>query len=198
MTTTSSHRRTGRITNPRGYVVIKIDYLAATTNSIRCTACQDLHLTGTHGAYVDIKAGEIFYLIRSESLGDNLFYIVLTDDYGIRSCSCPATADCKHKDRLYPIVASWLPDRRPLSPTADELAAYEELIDDLPPLPTPTFPTRPAKPTTAHRVTATAQPQHTTDEVHGTLSSAAHGSFLDVVFGSSSMRQAFVARGGAR
>lgn len=96
-TATKTQRRTAKITSaPRGYVAIQCDYIAAKTARIACVAKCDMEIKGANGATVSLKAGEAFHLVRSESLGDNWFYIV-REVTGEKRCSCPANKPCKHE-----------------------------------------------------------------------------------------------------
>lgn len=102
---TQTTRRTTKITSaPRGYVAVHVDYIAATTTRIACVARQAMTITGVNGASVELKAGEAFTLVRSESLGANMFYIV-REVVGEKRCSCPANKPCKHETGLAAHVA---------------------------------------------------------------------------------------------
>lgn len=119
--TTTTTRRTTKITQPaRGYVAIQCDYVSAATTRIACVAKCDMTIEGTNGASVDLKAGEAFWLVRSESLGENMFYIV-REEIGVKRCSCPANKPCKHETGLKAYIAEH--GRSPLHLRAREIAA---------------------------------------------------------------------------
>lgn len=193
MTIPTSHRRTSRITPPRGYVAIKTAFIASETNEIHCIAKEDMRIEGVNGAYVEIKAGEHFYLSRAASLdekhhcelGEAMFYIVLVDRIGVKRCSCASNKPCKHEIRLRPIVAARFP-----KPAASS-QSHADLVDDNPPrqvIQGPDwcvdFTMPPAKATQPAKTTSPAK-----DDVPGTLSSnsSVRGGFMNAVFGSSSM-----------
>lgn len=97
--TTTTTRRTARITPAkpsRGYIAIHCDYIAPTTTMLHCTANKAMHIEGTNGASLDIAVGQKFCLVRSESLGEDMFYIVLKSHVG-KKCTCAANKPCKHE-----------------------------------------------------------------------------------------------------
>lgn len=103
MTTTT--RRTAKITQPaRGFVAIKVDYIAAATTRIACVANKDMTIKGVNGASVTIKEGEAFWLVRAGSLGADMFYVV-REVSGEKKCSCPANKPCKHEVSLAKHIA---------------------------------------------------------------------------------------------
>lgn len=101
MNTTKTTRRTGRLTfkSTRPFVAIKVEHVAATTMIIPCTARKDLEIEGDNGAKIRIKAGDKFYLHRSASLGENMFYIVQVI-LDVPLCTCMATKPCKHETAI--------------------------------------------------------------------------------------------------
>ncbi|GCE14216.1 hypothetical protein KTT_41290 [Tengunoibacter tsumagoiensis] len=70
---------------------------------------------GTNGAEVHLRFGDVFYLIRSASLGDNMFYVVLADARGAKKCSCPARKPCKHEIKVSDLVAARPSEQRAIS-----------------------------------------------------------------------------------
>lgn len=82
-----------KITRP--YVAIRLEHVAS--DWIRCKARKDIDIVGENGGEVHIKAGETFYLARSRSLGDNMFYFVRCTLYGEKKCSCMAEKPCRHE-----------------------------------------------------------------------------------------------------
>jgi hypothetical protein len=78
------------------YTVVKIDFIAAETKMLQCTARKDMVIEGENGASVTLKAGEEFTLVRSDSLGEGWFYIVRQVS-GEKKCSCPSHKPCKHE-----------------------------------------------------------------------------------------------------
>src|SRR5215813_7519143 len=86
-----------KTTTNRPYVAIKCEYVPDNINSIRCTAKKYICIEGVNGGVVSLKAGEVFYLVRSDSLGDNMFYVVRIDERGRPMCSCMATKPCRHE-----------------------------------------------------------------------------------------------------
>lgn len=143
-----STRRTAKITTstPRGYVAIRVDFLSPETQSLRCTACKDKHYVGTEGTFVDIKAGEVFYLVRAASLGADMFYIVRLVT-GQKRCSCAGNRPCKHE--LF--VASKETQRKAKPPVRQ---AKKPAAPAAPVSPTPT----PSEPAASLPVPVLAQP----------------------------------------
>lgn len=104
MITTTTQRRATKITaQKRGYVAVHVDYISESAQRIACVANKDMTITGEYGATASLKAGEAFYLVRSDSLskrlGKAMFYIV-RDVIGEKKCSCPANKPCKHETGL--------------------------------------------------------------------------------------------------
>ncbi len=127
---TETTRRTARMSPTATYTAVRIGSVAATTNTIRCVARKNLRIEGVNGAAVDIRAGEVFYLARSESLGGDWFYIVDMREGVMNPCSCPARSMCKH--------IGWAAEREEMHasalPPADmderDIAFYKSVIDE--------------------------------------------------------------------
>src|SRR5579859_6658787 len=98
---TQTTRRTAKITTS-AYTVVSLDVAGA--KMIRCTANKDMTIQGVNGASVELKAGEVFYAYKAESLNEqqgrsDLYYIVRNIS-GMKKCSCPARKPCKHEIAL--------------------------------------------------------------------------------------------------
>src|SRR5258708_1993342 len=79
-------------TNLKEYIkmiqTIKIEYTEAAT--IRCVARRDI-------PEANIKEGSVFYLVKSDSLGENWYYIATWNYTEMQwDCRCPATKPCRH------------------------------------------------------------------------------------------------------
>ena len=83
-------------TTLRGYTTVTIEFVDPRTNKLEMTARQDMTIPGQNGASVTIKAGEHFTAVRSESQGENQWYLVRHVS-GCKKCSCPAKKPCKHE-----------------------------------------------------------------------------------------------------
>ena len=122
---TQTTRRTAKITTAkRGYVAIEVRF-AGETQRIACVAKVDMHITGTNGASVEIKPGEAYTLVRSESLskelGKTMFYIVRQVS-GEKKCSCPAMKPCRHETGLAAHIAEH-------GPSAMHLRAHQRAAE---------------------------------------------------------------------
>lgn len=84
------------MTDQTKYTAVKCEYIAATTQMLQCTANKDMTIEGKNGAKVELKKGEKFTLVRSDSLGEGWFYIVRQVS-GEKKCSCPSHKPCKHE-----------------------------------------------------------------------------------------------------
>ena len=82
----------------RGYVVVNFSF-DANTDKVLCTANKDMVIESVNGASVSLKKGEKFYAVRSDSLGENMWYIVRFVS-GEKKCSCPANKPCKHEKKV--------------------------------------------------------------------------------------------------
>src|SRR5258707_4510476 len=87
---------TNQPSTTKKYTAVKCDFIALETKMLQCTANKDLVIEGENGATIELKKGERFTLVRSDSLGDGWFYIV-RQAHGEKKCSCPATKPCKHE-----------------------------------------------------------------------------------------------------
>ncbi len=89
--------------------IVKIEHTEQAI--IRCTARFDL----PNG----IKAGDVFYLVRSDTYAG--YYYFVTWNQVAWNCSCPATKPCKHQTSVNTVVIARCQAAKPVAP----LAAFE-------------------------------------------------------------------------
>jgi len=142
------------------YCAVQCNQIAPGLDRVTCAALHDLRITDHRGAnFVDIKEGEVYDLVRSGSLGDNLFYIVTEE-----RCSCPATTpQCKHRRPMFKVEAQ--PE------TVEEQTSKGASTDT----------ESAAQPASAPITTVPMR----REDARGTLHNSAKPGFLDACFGTS-------------
>src|SRR5689334_22882606 len=87
---------TANKTTNRPYTSVEIINIGKAIKTLNITSKKDFTIQGTNGGSVTVKAGERFTLVRSDSLGPDMWYIVRQVS-GVKKCSCPAMKPCKHE-----------------------------------------------------------------------------------------------------
>jgi hypothetical protein len=81
------------------YTAVKIELVPSGIQTLNITAKKSFTIPGQNGGSVTIEAGERFTVVRSASLGADMWYIVRHVP-GVKRCSCPATKPCKHEKAM--------------------------------------------------------------------------------------------------